>query len=118
MQTLCRPIKSHTEWNLRGAKYPLESIEWLMSVPFGYSLRGKCYHRIRTGNSQFRNGEFKYHCVHYWCDGSGIGNSLILCEYPPSTHRLCASCEAKAVRMGETPTDTLLKLFEQSLSTP
>lgn len=71
------------------------------ALPFYISRRGTYYHRVRSMEAHWRDGQLSHISVKFWCGGSGfIGKKGTLSQDIPEGQVLCASCEGKAIGAG------------------
>jgi hypothetical protein len=71
------------------------------ALPYYKAVRGTYVHRVRSGQSHYRDGKLSHIHVDFWCGGHGIpsANGELLASVEAGDV-LCATCEGRAVGAG------------------
>jgi len=71
------------------------------ALPYYLSRKGKYFHRVRSAQNHWREGNLSHTSVHFWCGNSGfLGEKGRLFSKVSDDGVLCATCEGKAIGAG------------------
>lgn len=71
------------------------------ALPFYKAAKGTYVHRVRSGQSHWRDGKLSHTHVDFWCGAAGFpGAKGKLTAQPGEDDVICATCEGRAIGAG------------------
>ena len=90
-------VKTDSPWHPEGRC--IKGISY--ALPYYLSRQGKYFHRVRSANNHWHDGNLSHTAVGFWCGNSGfIGDKGKLYAKVPEGGVLCATCEGRAIGAG------------------